>query len=112
MDILDSRDLQYMLDAFDFDATEDHTAEERRYVREIIELKNATEYCGWESGIQFIPVNEFKEYAQDLAYDIGALNNDDKWPYTCIDWDFAAKELAYDYSMISFDGSDYYYREA
>jgi hypothetical protein len=32
------------------------------------------------------------------------------WPLTCIDWERAARELAYDYSSVSFDGTDYYIR--
>jgi len=112
MDILDSRDLQDTLDTFFADEPEDYTAEERRYIREIIELKNVTEEEGWEYGIKFIPVSEFKEYAQDLAEDCQLIPDNLSWPIICINWEQAARELAYDYSMISFDGSDYYYREA
>lgn len=42
----------------------------------------------------------FKDYAQELAEDIGAIPADAKWPNNCIDWDQAARELQYDYSAV------------
>jgi antirestriction protein len=38
-----------------------------------------------------------EEFAQQLAEDIGAIQEQD-WPYTCIDWEQAAREIMYDYS--------------
>lgn len=55
-----------------------------------------------------IPERDFVEYAQELAYDIGALKDNATWPYTCIDWDHAAVELSYDYNLVTYDGTDYY----
>lgn len=52
----------------------------------------------------------FTQYAQELAEDCGMVGKNDKWPYTCIDWDAAAEELKHDYSTVEFDGSTYYYR--
>ena len=52
----------------------------------------------------------FEEYAQELADDIGAINSDAGWPNNCIDWERAARELAMDYSMVEFRGTDYYWR--
>lgn len=52
---------------------------------------------------------EFKsdeEFAQNLAEEIGAINKDATWPNNCIDWEFAAKELMYDYS----EESGHYFR--
>ena len=57
---------------------------------------------------ELIDVDSFEEYAEELAsdcYDIPAT-----WPHRCIDWKQAAEELAQDYSMITFRGSDYYWR--
>ena len=59
---------------------------------------------------ELIDVDSFEEYAQELADDIGAVPSDAAWPLTCIDWEQAARELAMDYSMVSFRGSDYYWR--
>jgi hypothetical protein len=72
-----------------------------------------------------IPEQDFEEYAQELADDIGAfstsqyskyeaqrdgVNLSTVWPFTCIDWEHAARELAMDYTPVRFDGTDYYIR--
>jgi len=58
----------------------------------------------------FIRESDFVEYAQELAEDIGAIPDDRSWPMTCIDWDQAAKELAYDYTTVTFDGDEWMIR--
>jgi hypothetical protein len=45
-------------------------------------------------------------FAQNLADELGCTNADDAWPKNCIDWEYAAKELMYDYC--SYGG--YYFR--
>ena len=57
---------------------------------------------------ELIDVDDFEEYAEELAAD--AYDIPDTWPHRCIDWEKAARELAQDYSMVSFRGSDYYWR--
>ena len=59
---------------------------------------------------QLIDENDFEEYAQVLADDIGRIPKDAGWPQTCIDWEWAAKELKYDYSSVDFRGTTYLYR--
>lgn len=46
------------------------------------------------------------DFARDMADQLGSLKNDLEWPYTCIDWDYAAKELMYDYC----EENGYYFR--
>lgn len=46
------------------------------------------------------------DFAQDMADQLGSLKRDEQWPYTCIDWEYAAKELMYDY----FEVDGYYFR--
>jgi antirestriction protein len=53
---------------------------------------------------------DFEEYAEELADDIGAVPADAGWPNNCIDWEKAARELAQDYSLVTFRGVDYYWR--
>jgi hypothetical protein len=65
---------------------------------------------GWADVGPGIPVDEFVNYAQDFAYDVGAVNEVDIWPNYCIDWERAAKELAYDYNLVEFQGYEYYVR--
>jgi hypothetical protein len=60
--------------------------------------------------IELIRCTYFKEYAQELAEGCGMIQRDLKWPYTCIDWDSAARELLMDYTTISFNGVNYHCR--
>jgi len=62
----------------------------------------------WADGVTLVRDSYFEDYARELAYDIGAYNGDESWPNTCIDWEKAAKDLQYDYSIVSFDGVDYW----
>jgi hypothetical protein len=52
----------------------------------------------------------FENYAQELAEDIGSIKSDAQWPYTCIDWEKAARELQMDYTSVEFDGITYWVR--
>lgn len=60
--------------------------------------------------LTLIRESHFRDYAQELAEDIGAVNAQATWPNNCINWDQAARELQMDYSCISFNGATYYYR--
>jgi hypothetical protein len=64
----------------------------------------------WEHGETCIRDSYFKEYAQELAEDIGAINADATWPNSCIDWDCAAHQLKQDYTAVDFDGVTYWVR--
>jgi antirestriction protein len=57
-----------------------------------------------------IPVDDFADYAQELAEDIGAIDGDAKWPVYCIDWERAARELKMDYASVRVNGTTYYFR--
>jgi antirestriction protein len=47
-----------------------------------------------------------KAFAIEMAYELGLTNKELSWPYTCIDWEQAAKDLMYDYS----ESDGYYFR--
>ena len=51
----------------------------------------------------------FEAYAQELADDMGSIDQKAQWPYTCIDWEQAAKDLQQDYSSVEFHGVTYWY---
>lgn len=42
--------------------------------------------------------NSDREFAMEMADQLGSIDNNASWPNNCIDWEFAAKELMYDYS--------------
>lgn len=60
--------------------------------------------------VTLIRDSHFKDYAQELAEDCGMLNADATWPNNCIDWDYAARELQYDYSGVDINGVTYWTR--
>lgn len=47
-----------------------------------------------------------EEFAQELAAELGLINEDLQWPYTCIDWAQASRELMYDYT----ESNGHYFR--
>ncbi|MFM2203701.1 MAG: Cellulophaga phage phi13:2 [Bacteroidota bacterium] len=66
-----------------------------------IEVFEAANDCD----IQFSDIDEaysgeFKsdeDFAEDMAEQLGYMKETKNWPFNCIDWTFAAKELMYDY---------------
>lgn len=64
----------------------------------------------WSYGATLVRDSYFKEYAQDMAEDIGAVDSSASWPHNCIDWDRAARELRMDYTAVDFDGVTYWVR--
>jgi hypothetical protein len=64
----------------------------------------------WQHGATLIRDSHFKEYAQGLADDIGAIDRNATWPANCIDWDEAADLLRQDYFSAEFGGVEYWVR--
>ena len=64
----------------------------------------------WRHGETLIAEGNFTEYATELAYDIGAVRNDERWPLNHIDWEAAADELLHDYTEIDIGGRTYLVR--
>jgi len=64
----------------------------------------------WRHGEQLIRADKFAEFAEELAYDIGAIDRNANWPLSHIDWDAAAEELKQDYTSVDFDGTEYLMR--
>ena len=95
-------------DAEDEDATELTLAE--TYDQEAIDayVKNYGE--GYLDNFEEAYVGQFDsdaDFAQDMHEQIGEpLEGGDKWPYNCIDWEQASRDLMYDY--VELDG--YYFR--
>ena len=117
-DIIDSRDIIERIEHLE-SMLEDEKAdgvEPGEYVSqdELAALKSLAkegeEFYDWPHGSTLIRDSYFKEYAMDLAEDIGAIDSNASWPNTCIDWDQAAKELQHDYTTIEFGGVDYWIR--
>lgn len=60
--------------------------------------------------ITLIRDSYFRDYAEELADDIGAIDKDASWPCNFIDWDRAANALQQDYTSVEFDGVTYWVR--
>jgi len=112
-DIIDSRDIIERIDELESDfedgTRDDSEKDELKVLKEL--AKEGEDYSSdWKYGETLIRDTYFKDYAMELAEDIGAINSDSNWPNNCIDWDQAARELQMDYTMIDFDGIDYWIR--
>lgn len=117
-DIIDSRDVIERIEELQA------LQEEREEAGEKLDVKEAEELAAllalqdaaggysedWTYGATLIRNSYFKEYAQELADDIGAIPNGAQWPCYCIDWDYAARELQMDYTAVEFDGVTYWVR--
>jgi hypothetical protein len=64
----------------------------------------------WQYGEALIRDSYFRDYAEQLADDLGLISDTARWPATCIDWERAADELKQDYTEVDFDGTSYYIR--
>jgi hypothetical protein len=74
-------------------------------------LEDEAEDCSdWNHGETLIRESYFRQYAEQFADDIGAIDAEAKWPLNHIDWDAAAEELKSDYTEVDFDGVAYLIR--
>jgi hypothetical protein len=115
-DTLDSRDVDSRIE--ELEAERDAAVEagtdfvDCEELAALVAFRDAADgYCSdWLYGCTLIRDSYFKDYAQELAEDVGLLEKDLKWPHTCIDWDQAARELQRDYSSAELDGVTYWFR--
>ncbi len=62
------------------------------------------------SGSQGVHEHDFEEYAQEVHEDLHGRDSGQEWPYTCIDWKQAARDLMQDYTPVEYEGDTYYVR--
>ena len=105
---IDSRDIIERIKALEGDLLEDYEKDELANLRALTE--EAEGYSEWAFGVTLIREDCFEDYAREFAQDIGAISNDVDWPNTCIDWEWAARELRIDYTEVNFDGVGYLFR--
>ena len=112
-DIIDSRDVVERIEwlegvglgTVDIDDVE---RDELKALRKLAE--EASSSPDWIYGAALIRDSYFEDYAQELAEDCGLAAETDQWPNPCIDWSQAARELQHDYTLVDFDGVDYWIR--
>jgi hypothetical protein len=89
-------------------AIDNFSDDEKGELEELEELES--EISDFSRGETMIPVDDFEDYARELAEDLGVTERNASWPYNHIDWEAAAEALAQDYTIVSYQGDDYYVR--
>jgi len=109
-DVIDSRTVIARIE--ELSAQEERDETEQAELDSLLKLQEEAEYNteDWKHGATLIRDSYFKDYAQELAEDVGAIDPLASWPMNCIDWDKAAHELKYDYTSVEFDGITYWVR--
>ena len=65
--------------------------------------------ANWEYGETLIRYSYWENYVQEMLEDCGIIPKDLPW-YIAIDWETTADNIAQDYSVVEFDGINYYIR--
>lgn len=96
------------------EAHADDIAELQAELDALVKLaEEAEDYAAdWKHGETLIRDSYFRDYAEELADDCGMVDRKvaSQWPYTCIDWDQAARDLQMDYTSVDFGGITYWIR--
>jgi hypothetical protein len=101
----EKEDAESNLESADADFGDDEKTE----LDELETLEN--EISEFMHGETMILENDFEDYAREMAEDThGKAVREATWPFTCIDWEQAARELAMDYSTVEYQGESYYVR--
>ena len=109
-DLIDSRDVITRIAELELDTERDEADDDELAALQVLAEEVSGYAPGWEHGSVLIRDSYFRDYAQDLASDIGAIDANATWPVNCIDWEQATQELQMDYTSVSFDGVDYWIR--
>lgn len=96
--------LRYLSSRADLDYSEEQE------LKELIELRDDIGKEQFEYGVMMIPESEFEDHARNLAEEISAIPEGNRWPVNHIDWKAAAEELRLDYQSVSFNYNDYLWR--
>jgi hypothetical protein len=126
-DLIDLRDVMGRVEHLEqlrqpgaVDLGDDNETDQDSLFAELATLEKLLDECKGNGGdeqwrgdwypISLIRDSYFKDYAQEMAEDIGAINANAGWPNNCIDWDQAARELQMYYTSVDFDGVTYWVR--
>jgi hypothetical protein len=110
-DVIDSREVIERLE--ELESTRGAwSAEEQMefYLLDALASEGENSSYDWPYGATLIRDSYFKDYAMEMAEDIGMVPAEYNWPMSCIDWEQAARELRMDYTSVDFDGVTYWVR--
>ncbi len=88
-------------------ANEEFGADEQK---ELASLEDVENEVGDLRHAHLIHEDDFEDYAQDFAEEYCDMKSAAQWPFTCIDWEKAARDLRMDFSTIDHDGETYLYQ--
>jgi len=63
----------------------------------------------WDYGLTLIHEDVWVDYVKELCEDIGEIPSELP-SYIVVDWDATADNISVDYSTVTIEGNDYYYR--
>ena len=109
-DVIDSREIIGRIEELESNDHSTKSEDDELAVLQEMAEEGSSYSVDWELGETLIRDSYFTNYAQELADDIGAVNQDVNWPNSHIDWDAAADELKTNYTTIDFDGVSYWMR--
>lgn len=112
-DIIDVRDIIERIEELEGDDDDGDAAELATLMAIMEDIKGAGGDEQWRGDwypVTLIRNSHFTDYAQELAEECGMIDPNATWPANCIDWDYAARELQYDYTSTDIDGVTYYFR--
>jgi len=106
--IIDTRDISDRINDLEgCDKLDEEEQEELEGLKEFWEEGTAE----FQHGETLIREDYFEDYARELAEDIyGKELEGSSWPFTCIDWEKAARELKFDYTEADLNGTTYLFR--
>lgn len=110
MNIIDTRDL--LKREAEIEEIDNLGQDEASELVELVKLRDEIGEETMREGETMIPVDDFTEYAKELAEDIGSITGEEQWPLSHIDWEAAADELKADYIEVSYADRQYLIRNA
>ena len=119
-ELIDSRDVIERIETLEselalfLDETEGALPENFPDIEELIALRNlandAIQYSSdWEYGEMLVRYSYWQDYVQEMLEDCGEIPRNLPW-YISIDWEKTADNISQDYTLVDFDGVDYYIR--
>lgn len=109
-DVIDSRDIIERIEYLEgLDERDEEEAEELTGLKSFAEDMEGY-LPDWKHGEAVIRDTYFRDYAQELAEDIGAIDRNASWPNNHIDWDAACDALKQDYTSAELFGHTYWGR--
>lgn len=92
------------------DAEDAWDADDREELKLLRAFADEMSCADWHHGETLIHDSYFRDYAEQMAIDIGAISGNESWPLSFIDWDAAVEALKQDYISAELDGETYWAR--